>query len=128
MNRDERLLYHQIHPIKLVTDVTTAIVAAVVLWAHRPVAAAVIGIVPSILVSGALLRWADLDRYRRSRFGRYVRRFMTRRVEVARLAGLLPLWGGAWLHRASLVIGGAIWILGCWLWGLRGPRSAPPAA
>jgi len=58
-------------------------------------------------------------RYRRSAFGRYVARFMTRRVEVARLAGLLSLWGGAWMHNMTLIAAGAAWIIGCRLWGLR---------
>jgi len=38
---------------------------------------------------------------------------MTRRVEVARLAGLLSLWGGAWMHNMTLIAAGAAWIIGC---------------
>lgn len=123
MERHERLLYHQIHPLKLATDITSAGVAAMLLWQHRLAFALVVGFVPSIAVSIALLRLADLEPYRRSALGRYVSRFMSRRVEVARLAGLVPLWGGAWLQRWSLVAIGAAWILGCWLWGLRIPVS-----
>jgi hypothetical protein len=119
MRQSDRLLYHQIHPLKLITDVSTATAAAFLLWEHRLGPALVVGFVPSVLVSAVLIRWADLDRYRDSSFGRYVGRFMTRRVEIARLAGLVPLWGGAWV-RDSVVIGiGAAWILGCWLLGIR---------
>ena len=123
MERGERVLYHQIHPVKLLTDVTTAIVAAVLLWDHRVALALVVGFVPAIVVSAILLRWADLEPYRQSAFGRYVARFMTRRVELARFAGLIPLWGGAWIRRPAVIAAGAAWILGCWLWGLRGPTS-----
>lgn len=119
MDRGERLLYHQIHPLKLFTDVMTASTTAGFFWAHRLWLGLLIGWVPSIAVSAALLRWADLEPYRTSAFGRYVRRFMTRRVELARLAGLVPLWGGAWLRRPALMGAGAAWILGCWLLGLR---------
>jgi hypothetical protein len=119
MDRREQLLYHQIHPLKLVTDVGTAVVAAALLWAHRFFIAILVGLVPSILVTIALLRWANLDPYRRSRLGRYISRFMTRRVEAARLAALVPLWGGAWLHSVTLMIFGVAWIVACWLWGLR---------
>lgn len=118
MDRAERLLYHQIHPLKLLTDVTTAIVAADLLWVHQLALALIVGFVPSIVVSAALLRWADLEPYRRSAFGRYVRRFMTRRVELARFAGLIPLWGGAWARRSIIVGVGVAWILACWLWGI----------
>ena len=117
METHDRLLYHQIHPIKLTTDVATAAAAAVLLWQHRLAFALLVGFVPSIVASLILLRWADLEPYRRSVFGRYVGRFMTRRVELARLAGLVPLWGGAWLQRPVLIGLGVIWIVGCWLMG-----------
>ena len=123
MHRRERVLYHQIHPLKLATDVTTAGIAAALLWTRHVAAAVVVGFGPSILVTLALLRWANLERYRQSSFGRYIARFMNRRVEAARFAGLLPLWGGAWAHRVGLVIAGVAWILGCWLWGLRLPSD-----
>src|SRR5215510_2141826 len=119
MERRERVLYHQIHPIKLFTDVGTATVSTILFWHHALGAALVVGFVPSIAVSYVLIRWGDLEPYRNSSFGRYVRRFMTRRVEAARFGGLVPLWGGAWSHRLGIVGLGALWIVGCWLWGLR---------
>ena len=119
MQFGERVLYHQIHPLKLATDIGTAIVATVLFWQRRPGVAIVIGFVPSLLVSAALLRWVNLEPYRRSRFGRYIARFMTRRVEIARLAGLLPLWIGAWRRSPAFVALGGAWIVSCWLWGLR---------
>ena len=127
MERRERLLYHQIHPIKLFTDVTTAIAASGTFWTHRLGLALFIGWVPSIAVSAALLRWADLEPYRTSAFGRYVRRVMSRRLELARFAGLIPLWGGSWLRRPALIAAGAAWILACWLSGVRNPVSSDPA-
>lgn len=120
MELADRVLYHQIHPAKLATDVVTAFVATALLWNHHLTAALLIGFVPSIVASAVLLRWANLDRYRESAFGRYVGRFMTRRVEIARLAGLMPLWIGAWLERPVVIAAGVAWIIGCWLWGLRG--------
>jgi len=119
MKQADRVLYHQIHPLKLITDVSTTGAAALLLWEHRPGMAFVVGFAPSVIVSAVLIRWADLEPYRDSAFGRYVGRFMTRRVEIARLTGLLPLWGGAWVRNPALIGMGAAWILGCWLWGLR---------
>jgi len=118
MEPSDRLLYHQIHPLKLFTDVTTAAVASLLFWNHQLWLALVTGFVPSIVVSAALFRWADLEPYRRSAFGRYISRFMTRRVELARLAGLLPLWIGAWMWQPGLIAIAVVWIFGCWLWGL----------
>ena len=119
MSSADRLLYHQIHPLKVLTDVSTAATACFLFWEHRTVAALLVGFLPSIVVSVLLVRWADLEPYRRSAFGRYVGRFMTRRVELARFAGLIPLWGGAWVRSLGLIVVGAVWIVGCWLWGMR---------
>ena len=124
MDRRERILYHQLHPVKLFTDVATAIAATALFWMHRPLSALLVGLVPPVVVTAALLQWANLERYRTSAFGAYVRRFMTRWVELARLAGLVPLWGGAWLRRPVIIVLGVVWIVGCWLWGLRVPHSA----
>jgi hypothetical protein len=119
MEFTERVLYHQIHPLKLFTDWSTALVAAALLWAHHLAAALAVGFVPSLAVTAALLRWADLEPYRASRFGRYISRFMTRGVEAARFTGLLPLWAGAWYRSPIVMAAGAAWIVGCWLSGLR---------
>lgn len=127
MQREERLLYHQIHPLKLITDAATAIAAAGLLWRHQLGPAMLIGWIPPIAVSAALLRWADLEPYRSFVFGRYVRRFMTRRVELARFAGLIFLWGGSWLRRPSLIAAGVVWILVCWLLGIRNTVSTDSA-
>lgn len=128
MQRRERVLYHQIHPLKLLTDVATAALATALLWRHHLLLALIVGFLPSLVISAVLLRWADLEPYRRSAAGRYIARFMTRRVELARLVGLLPLWGGAWIQRAAVIAFGIAWIGGCWLWGLRAPMSHDPAA
>lgn len=120
----ERQIYHQIHPFKLATDVVSALAAAAFFWQHSLAIALGVGLLPPIVASALVLRFANLDRYRDSRIGAYIGRNMTRRVEVARLAGLLPLWGGAWLQRGFLIAAGIVWILLCWLWCFRPP--APP--
>ncbi len=99
----ERALYHQTHRLKLATDWGTGVLAAVWLWQHRLAPALVVGVVPSVLVSAFLVRYADLRRERDSAFGRYVARHMTRAVEVGRLAGCAVFWAAlgctrrAWL-------------------------------
>ena len=118
MDLRARLLYHQIHPLKLLTDWGTAAVAAWLLWDHRLGAALLVGFVPPILVTAILVRWADLEPYRDSSFGRYVARHMTRAVEGLRLAGLAVAWGAAWAHRPLYTAGGVAIILGAWAWGL----------
>jgi len=127
MDLRDRILYHQIHPLKLATDWGTAFGAAALFWQHRAAPAFALGLIPPVIVSLVLIRWGDLEPYRESRFGRYVARTMTRRVEGARLFGLLPFWGGAWVRRPDILGAGVAWICGCWLWGVvRGDGGSGP--
>lgn len=126
MDLRERLLYHQIHPFKLFTDFSTAFGAAGLFWHHRFWWALALGFVPSIVVTMIMVRWVDLEPYRDSAFGRYVARFMTRRVELARFAGLIPLWLGAWRQSIVAIVAGVAWIVLCWLSGLRSARASTP--
>jgi hypothetical protein len=108
LNFRQRVLYHQIHPLKLATDWLSAAISTALLWQHLLVRALLVGLVPPVLVSAALITWAKLEPLERSRFGRHVARHMTRAMEGVRLLGLVVLWVGAWAHRAWLQVGGAV--------------------
>ena len=118
MKLEEKVLYHQIHPAKLLTDISTALLSLVLLWKHRVAAALLVMFVPSICVSFALIRFVDLERYKRSRFGRYVRRSMTRSMEALRFAGMAVMALGAWFHRTWMIPLGLLVVLAGWLRGI----------
>jgi hypothetical protein len=126
MDFRERALYHQIHPVKLLTDGVTALGAAALLWQHRPAAAFLLGFVPSLVASTLLICCADLEPYRRSPFGRYLSRSMTRSMEAARFGGLTLFWAGAWLHRLLLIASGLLVIALVWLRGKLWPERGAP--
>ncbi|HEU5358747.1 MAG TPA: hypothetical protein VFU45_06495 [Gemmatimonadales bacterium] len=96
----ERVLLHQIHPLKLATDWGTAVAAAYLLWQHHLGAALRVGLVPPVVVTLALLRWADLGPLGASAFGRYILRHMTRAMEALRFDGLALAWLAAWTRGA----------------------------
>jgi hypothetical protein len=123
MERRDKVLYHQIHPLKLATDFGTAIVAAVLLWRHHLLAAALVGLVPSVVVSALLIRFAPLEWLKESAFGRYVAQYMTRSMEAVRFGGVAIFWAGAWLHRPLAAAGGFLLILAVWSRGLLRPRG-----
>jgi hypothetical protein len=103
MTAQEKFLYHQIHPAKLFVDWSTGLAALYPLWRHELLLAIFIGIVPSLITSLALVRFAHLEKYKESRFGRYISRYMTRAVEMLRSAGYALMAIGAWFHLAWLV-------------------------
>lgn len=116
-NRREKILYHQIHPLKLATDSTAGFAALYLLWRRRLLPALAVALLPAIVVSWALIRWADLEPYRRSRLGRYVDRYMTRRMEAVRLLGYAVMAVGAWLRRPAFLTAGLLVITFGWLRG-----------
>jgi hypothetical protein len=118
MDWRERVLYHQIHPFKLLADWSTAFIAAWLLWRHELGWALVVGFVPSVVVSAWMIGACDLRAYKDSRFGRYIAQSMTRAVEAVRFLGLAFFWLGAWRHNAWLMAAGVAVIIAAWLRGV----------
>lgn len=124
MNLQEKALYHQIHPIKLSTDWSTGFIAVYFLWLHNLIIALLIMIIPSSLVTFLLIRFVDLEKYKESRFGKYVRQYMTRAAEMIRFAGYLVMTLGAWFHLLWLIFVGLGIILLAWFRGIIFPGTA----
>ena len=118
MTIQERSLYHQIHPLKLFTDWSTGLAALYLLWGHHLVAGLALAFIPSIAVSLAIMRFANLEKYQRSSFGQYIGRYMTRTAEGARLAGYGIMAVGTWYRLTRLIPFGFLVILAAWLYGL----------
>jgi hypothetical protein len=121
--REEKILYHQIHPLKLLTDSTFGFAALRLLWRHRLRAALLTMFVPSILVSVLIIRYVDLEPYKRSSPGRYVEQYMTREMQGVRLAGYLIMAIGAWHRRLWPVPLGLLVVLFGWFRGILFPRG-----
>jgi hypothetical protein len=121
MTHVEKFLYHQIHPLKLLTDVATSFASSWLLWEAQWARAAVVAFVPSILISALLLWRADLERYKHTLLGRYLATFMTRKVEGIRLGGQVVMWAGAATHVPWLMPLGFMIIVFAWLKGFWAP-------
>ena len=123
MTRKERERYHQLHPAKLAVDWATAIIAGVLLWRHALLAALIVGIVPSIVITLVFLS-GKLDRPLEAVRGRPVARAIALRlsagVNAMRFAGLALSWAGCWLHVSWLVPVGVLVILLAWYRAWRG--------
>jgi len=110
----ERVLYHQVHPLKLATDFSTAIASLLLLGRHRLGLALLVMWIPSVLVSIALIRRCDFARTRDAAVGAYLRRYMTRNMETVRFLGLGLAAVGAWQHVTWLIVLGAALVASGW--------------
>jgi hypothetical protein len=75
--------------------------------------------VHAVLASVLIIRYADLERKMHSRFGRYMHRYMDRRVlDAWRFFGQVVMWVGAWYRVGKLVPIGAATVVAAWVSGL----------
>jgi energy-converting hydrogenase Eha subunit G len=120
LTAQERYLVHQVHPVKLATDVSASIASDVLFWRHRLVPGIVVMLVPSVAVSTVLLR-SDLEVYRESAAGHYVLLHMPPSMQLLRAVSAVVTAVGAWRKSRVLVgIGYALTLLG-WSHGLLTP-------
>jgi hypothetical protein len=121
LSRSEQVLYHQVHPLKLATDIGAQIVSLYFFWTHQLIWGLVAMFVPPPIASFALLRLVDFAYVRDSALGRYLARYMTPAMVAVRLLGTVPMVVGAWLRVWWLIpLGVAITLFG-WLRGLLFP-------
>jgi hypothetical protein len=123
----DRILLHQVHPVKLAVDWGTGLTAAWLFWDQRLPAALLVGLVPSLLISVYLILRVDLSRYRDSPLGRYFLSPLTRPGDAVRLIGLIVMWTGAWFQSILAAVAGLALILSAWGRGLLVKRRGETA-
>lgn len=119
MTLSERVLYHQIHPVKVGTDVSSALTALVLIWRHRLFSGLIVSTIPPVISTALLIMYADLTPYQHSAAGRYLKRSMTGWMQTLRFAGFGVMLLGAWKHTRGGVAGGIVLIMIGWFHGLR---------
>src|SRR5215204_4568065 len=103
MDFNEKVLYHQIHPAKLAADVSGSLLSTYLMRRRRFAWAMLAAFVPAVAASVVIIAYADLERSKDSPFGRYMRRYMNRRVEAWRFFGQVVIWVGAWYRVGKLI-------------------------
>ncbi len=83
MTNEEKYLYHQVHSLKLLTDWSAGLLALHLFWKRAlSCSAVVLAIVPLLLVSGVLIRFASLENYTELPRGCFVKAQMTKAREA----------------------------------------------
>jgi hypothetical protein len=114
----EKKLYHQIHPLKLLVDISTGLFTTYLLWIRNAEWFLLLFLLPSLLISFVLIRFVDLEKQKRSRLGAYVLVYMNLRVEAARFCGQILMWIAAWFHSFIFICVGFLIVVGAWCSGL----------
>jgi hypothetical protein len=114
----ERILFHQVHPAKLATDIAAAAVSLYFLWQHQLVVGLAIHFIPPPIASAAVLHFANLEPYKASAIGAYLARYMTPTAQATRLAGDLITVVAAWYQSPEGIVLGLVIIVAAWAYGL----------
>ena len=118
MTFKEKKLYHQIHPLKLSIDVFTGFFTTWLAWRHNIVWFLILFLLPSVVVSLLLGSFANLEPYKNSPLGKYIKKYMTVSAEIIRLSGQILMWVAAWYHLTLLILIGFVIIIAGWTSGL----------
>lgn len=126
MTFQEKALYHQVHPIKLATDILAQFVSLFFFWQQNLILGLAIMLIPPIIASLVLMNSVDLTPIKDSAVGAYLRRAMPRSMEMVRLFGTFPMVFGAWYHNITLIVVGLLIVALGWSLGafIRTPGSA----
>jgi len=118
MNFADKVLYHQIHPLKLGTDILASLVSLYFFWQHKLFIGLILHLAPPIIASLAVIYAFDLVPQRQSAFGQYLKRTMTHAIEAIRLIGDIVMVLGAWFHSVPLIGVGLAIVVAGWLSGV----------
>jgi hypothetical protein len=118
MTLQEKILYHQIHPLKLAADIGCEPISLYFFWRHNLLLGLITHFAPPIAASLWLILRANLEAYKDSAGGAFLCRHMTRTVEAIRLTGDILMAVGAWIRLPSLIALGVAIIVLAWASGL----------
>ena len=123
MTQDEKALYHQIHPLKLATDIGAEVVSLYFFWQRKLGLGLIAALVPPIIASALIINVVDLEPYKQSTFGRYVRTYMTAPAVALRIVGTVVTHIGAWTRKPALIPVGLGLVLFGWTRGILWPNK-----
>jgi hypothetical protein len=118
MTLREKILFHQVHPAKLATDIVAAVVSLYFLWQQELAIGLVTHFIPPPIGSAAVIRFANLESYKTSHIGAYLARYMTPTAQAIRLAADLITVVAAWYQSAAGIALGVATIVAAWAYGL----------
>jgi hypothetical protein len=120
----DRVLLHQVHPLKLAADISASLISNVLLWNDSAVSGILIRLALPVAGSTITLRFGDIERLRSTPAGRYVLEHMPPSAMAVRLAGDVLMALGCWFRRPAVIVIGAAVIAAGWSHGLVRPPLA----
>ena len=119
---DDRVILHQVHPVKLAADISASAISNILLWQHRLGAALSVRYLLPAAGSALVLQFGDVDALRETPQGRYVLAHMPPSAMAVRLTGDAIMAWGSWRRSPKLIGIGIAVIVAGWSHGLVEPE------
>lgn len=87
MTFNEKNLYHQIHPLKLLVDISSGFFTTYLSWQHNWFWFLMLFVMPSLTISYLLIQFSSLTHQKNSSLGKYIQKYMTTNIEAIRFCG-----------------------------------------
>ena len=113
----EKKLYHQIHPLKLATDISASVITLYLFWFHYFWLALLLHFLLPIIGTIFVINFSNLEKQKNSVLGKYIKKYMTGLIETLRLVGDIITIFGAWYHSWLIIVLGLLIIVIAWLNG-----------
>jgi hypothetical protein len=120
---DDRVVLHQVHPVKLAADISASAISNVLLWQHRLGPALWMRFLVPAAGSALVLQFGDVDSLRETPHGRYVLAHMPPSSMAVRLTGDAIMAWGSWRRSPKLIGIGIAVIVAGWSHGLMEPEA-----
>jgi len=72
LTSQEKTLYNQIHPAKLVIDIGSTVASVYLLWEKQLLAGIFAALLPPVIASAIIIMYSDLEKLRDSPLGQYI--------------------------------------------------------
>jgi hypothetical protein len=114
----EKSLYQQIHPLRLVVDWASGLSACYLFWIQDITSGIVVAFGPSLIVSLFVIKFGDLEKVKKSPFGKYFQRTYTKTIDMIRFGGFMVLSIASWYHEWIGMAAGLAIIIATWTYGI----------
>ena len=114
----EKILYHQVHWLKLLSDISVSVFTTWLLWHHNVFWFLIFCLAPSVIASFFIIKFVDLGKLKRSSLGKYIEKYLTSLIGAIRMAGQIIVWIGGWYHLPFLIVIGVLIVIAAWCNGL----------
>ncbi|MBI3627042.1 hypothetical protein HY224_03280 [Candidatus Uhrbacteria bacterium] len=126
ITQEEKILYHQVHPLKLIIEWSGALLALYFFWQGEMWKGIFMAFLPAVFSSWLVIQWADFKSIKNTHLGQNFKHYLAKHLKALRMLGYLLTVLGAIYNSTSTVTFGLAVIITSWFTGYAKAKKARP--